>query len=467
MIAGTFELDADGQITVSETTGNVTAYNLYKAYHVIYGVFNLRFFEQFIENLCLGLFNTLDVFLVEYSVAFSPLVMIVLVLVVFKLSEYCSRYLKCKNKRQQICRVSSSYTKRKRTLSSSILPAFAAFILLSYTKFSIISAHMLLSQPLFDEYGVATGSLRVYYAGQFTTDSGGYFKYKTIAYFVYCTFVAIPPILLLDFPRRIFETVIGKFDCLWRFYPADKVQILLDTFQGCYKNKMRFFAGLYFVFRLVINTSYIFTHDWFDQFLIQQIACCIMVALLAICQPYNDNYKIFNTIDILIFTNLGIINSMSNYFLSVSSFSNSSLPKFALATQYFLLYLPLVYMILYLIFLGLSPYKQRIKQSTVNFLLWVLKKLKRRNSVNWLYKFAANRGSTQLTDGGEHEGSEDILDEEEALLQRAQARNLYRPVTNTVVDIDDAQDNSSGIQSGLMGTLSNRYSSLNSRSSSN
>ena len=456
VISGTFELDADGQIAVSDITGNVTAHNLDIAYKGIYGVFNLNFFEQFVENLCLGFFNTLDVFLVEYSVALSPLVMIIIVLIVFKLSEYCSRCFKCRKSRQRISRISS--VKNKQSLSSSILPAFAAFILLSYTKFSIISAHMLLSQPLFDENGVSSGSSRVYYAGQFSTDSYEYFPYKTIAYIVYCTFVVIPPILLLDFPRRIFEKAIGQFDCLWKYYPADKIQIFLDTFQGCFKNKMRFFAGLYFVFRLVINTAYIFTHIWFDQFLVQQIACGIMVALLAICQPYNDNYKIFNTVDILIFTNLGIINSLSNYFLSLSSFSNSTLPQLALALQYILLYLPLVYMIVYLICYNLSPYKQQIKQGCVKPFLCVLHKFKRRDSVNWLHTFAADQASQTTDHGGEHERSEGVLDEEEALLQRAQERNLYRPVTKTVVDVNDGDDKSSGIQSGATSTHSNPHS---------
>ena len=440
VIAGTFDLDADGQISITETTGNVTAENLDEAYQLIYGVFNLQFFERFIPHLCLGFFNTLDVFLVEYTVALFPLVMIIIVLVVFKFSEYGSRFCKRKTKRPRISHV-SQHSSPKRTVSSSILPAFAAFILLSYTKFSIVSAHMLLSQPLFDEYGAPIGSSRVYYAGQFSTDSEGYFMYKVIAYVVYCTFVAIPPILLLDFPRRVFERVISRIDCIWRYYPADKVQIFLDTFQGCYKNKMRFFAGLYFVFRLVINTTYIFTHNWFDQYLIQQVACCVMVALLAICQPYNENHKVFNTIDILIFTDLGIINALSNYFLTQSNSSHSSLPIPALVTQCILLYLPLVYMISYIVFLALSPCKQRIKQQTSKILVIVLGKFERRGST-WLQTLVADRAS-QYT-GSEHEKSEEVMDEEEALLQRAQRRNTYRPVTRTVVEVDDIQDNSSG-----------------------
>ena len=428
VIAGLFDLDADGQILISSTVGNRTAKILDDAYRVVYGVFNLQFVDRFIPPLCVGKLGTLDVFMSEYAVALSPLVMIIIVLAAFKLKECCSSC--CKTRRRNRIRDVPQFTGTKRTLASAIIPAFSAFLLLSYTKFSTISSYILLSLPLLREDGTLVAPNRVYYAGQYTTDDAAYKKYKITAYVVYCTFVAIPPLLLLDFPRRIFEWAISKFDCLWQHYPADKIQILLDTFQGCYKNKMRFFAGLYFVFRLVINLTYIYTQVWFDQYLVQQVACSIMVALLSICQPYNDKYKIFNVVDVLIFTNLGIINALSNFLLSQSNPLQLKVPMFPLIVQYILLYLPLIYMISYLLWLLLFSNKKIF----IKILLSGLQKFGP-SRYQPLQAFAANIGKT---DGdGSEERVTDVVSEDEALLERAQRINVYRPLSRTEVRIEN------------------------------
>ena len=444
VIAGLFDLDADGQILVSSTVGNSTAKALDDAYRVVYGVFNLQFLERFIPPLCVGTLNTLDVLMTEYAVALSPLVMIILVLAVFKLKEFCSRFCVPRSRIREVPQFALSKAKRskaKRTIASAIIPAFSAFLLLSYTKFSTVSSFILLSNPVYDENGdpVHTMPQRVYYAGQYSTDDPDYKKYKITAFVVYCTFVAIPPLLLLDYPRRIFEYAISKVDCLWRHYPADKIQILLDTFQGCYRNKMRFFAGLYFLFRLVINVTYIYTHSWFDQYLVQQVACCVMVALLSICQPYNDNYKLFNVVDVLIFTNLAVINALSNFLLSQSGPLQRTIPLAPLIIQYILLYLPLIYMIIYLIWLLLSSKKKFFAKTSLK----VIQKLES-SKYRPLQAFAA---SVKSTDGQQERVAEsNAAGEEEALLERAKKRNMYRPLSRTEIRIENMDGGTASVK---------------------
>ena len=443
VIASTFSLYADGQISVARVThNNVTASELTQAFKIVYGVFNLQFVERFIPPLCLGYLNTLDVFLLHYAVAVFPLVMIILVLAAFKLKECivakCYRGRRTRRGIRHVPQFTKAHTtRRKWNINEAILPAFAAFILLSYTKFTTTSSYMLLSQPLLDEDGISSGPYRAYYAGQYSTDDRTYkLSYLLPACLVYGTFVAIPPILLLDFPRRLFEWCINKVDCLWRHYPADKVQIFLDTFQGCYKNKMRFFAGLYFVFRLVINTSYIGTHNWFDQFAVQQVACAVMVALLAICQPYNDENKIFNIVDILIFTNLGILNALSNYALSQSDPTLPPVSKVMFALQYILVFVPLIYILLYIVWWFLRPCRPRIHQglSVIKARMVVKLKLRRDRSMDRL----ANDGNAERTESMEE--SLNVQSEEEALLRRAEAQNRYLPYTSTVVGIEETND---------------------------
>ena len=444
VIASTFSLYADGQISVTRIThNNITASELTQAFKVVYGIFNLQFVERFIPSLCLGYLNTLDVFLLDYAVALFPLVMIILVLAAFKLKECIVAKCLIRRTRRGIRHVpqfsKAHAIRRKWNINEAILPAFAAFILLSYTKFTTTSSYMLLSQPLLDENGHSFGPYHAYYAGQYTTDNRNYkLKYILPACLVYGTFVAIPPILLLDFPRRLFEWCISRVDFLWRYYPADKVQIFLDTFQGCYKNKMRFFAGLYFIFRLIINTSYIGTHNWFDQFAVQQVACAVMVALLAICQPYNDENKIFNIVDILIFTNLGILNALSNYALSQSDPTQPQISKFTFALQYILVFVPLIYMLLYIVWWCLRPCRPRIHQWLSRLKARIVGKLKLRRDRS--LDVLAGDDNAERTESMDE--SPNIQSEEEALLHRAQAQNRYIPYTSTIVGIEETEGES-------------------------
>ena len=449
VISSTFDLGADGQIPYSIITGEKSSGNL-KVYNYIYGIFNLEFIEQFLQPLCVGDISPLLAISLDYIVAFFPLVMILFMLVLYKLWS-CIRIPCCRT--QQIRHF--IIPRRRMNISQALLPAFAAFFLLSYNKFSQVSCLLVGSQRLVLESGDAVtteGSLRVYYDGHYSFYDPEYQRYYLIpACIIFGTFVAIPPMLLLDFPIKLFEKGLSKIGFLWRRYPVDKVHILLDMFQGCFKNKMRIFAGLYFLFRLVVNTTYNVTSLWLTQYLVQQIACLVMVALLLVCQPYNKDNKMFNIIDPLIFLNLGALNIISFYLLSVSSSSPHNNRYMYLIVQYVLLVLPLVYMLSFLAWYFLKPCVKKLK----------LKLLKRRpdqKTVN--YDIIGSVATSQQVEVS------DESDDEEALLKRAESRNTYRP-TSTLVEISDVHEptgeqrtsSDSGLRSARA-TSSNDYGSL-------
>ena len=472
LITTTFDLSADGQIPVSE--------KLLKVYRVPYGIFDLQFFERFVPQLCVGKLNALDVITLDYAVAVFPLLMIIFVIVFIKVKDFLTS--KCCNNRRfrygirNVPNFTRAQTSRRRwKVNEAILPAFATFLLLSYNKFSTTSSYLVGSQPLISDDGKTLNDSRVYFAGTISFSSDVYHrKYLPLACVVFATFVAIPPLLLLDFPIKAFEWCISKVDCLWRHYPADKVQILLDTFQGCYKNKMRFFSGLYFLFRLVINTAYLTTNSWLGQYFVQQMACAAMITLLIICQPYNKENKIFNTIDTLIFLNLGILNSFSFYLysLSLTNPSNIALPKRPFYVQYFLVFLPLVYMLGYVIWYFIKPYKLQIKHG----LGGLKERIMRFNRKDYRplngVAHDDNAEETETVHTGlirNIEKSDEAYSEDEALLRRAESRNRYRSRTCTIVGISDETEgeaaiqtvssNDSGVRSVLSTPSSNNYGS--------
>ena len=412
VIASAFDLSADGQIPIPSS--------FLQGYKVPYGIFNLQFVERLISPICLGQTNALDALMLDYVVAIFPLIMIGVVLICFKIKECCQFrcgkkiYQSQRNRRQMIM------CKSQWNVNKALLPAFGAFVLLSYNKFSMTSSYIMNTKSPLNENGHSVGLSHVYYAGNFNYNDSLYQKkYFLPACAFFLIFVVMPPLFLLHWPMRIFEWYLSKVNCVWRRYPSDKIHILLDIFQGCYKNNMRFFAGLYFLFRLFINISYMVTPTWSSQYLIQQIACAIMVTLIAVCQPYNEENKIFNTIDILIFTNLGFLNALSFYLYSLTQLNPDAFTLWpgALIFQYILVFLPMVYMITYVIWYLIKPYKKQIILKLVPMLL--------RSRSSPLTYIGAD-GTTKVTRMSVSQAHTNIK-EDEALLKRAEEENRYRP----------------------------------------
>ena len=455
MVSSTFDLNADGQISFSSFPGN-NSQGFVDTYKIIYGIFNLEFVEQFLDPFCVGDLDTLDVISLDYAVAIFPLVMIVAIVLLYKMKGYfrcisCS-IPNCISQRMQ----SSRWSTRKSIQSSrwstrkSILPAFAAFFLLSFNKFSMTSSFLVRSQPLLSADGVSINTALVHFDGHyFYSDPLYHSRYLIPASIVFATFVAIPSILLLDFPIKAFEMCLFKVQFLWRWYPVDKVHILLDTFQGYFKNKMRCFAGLYFLFRLAVDISYTTTNSWLTQYLIQQILCLVMAALLLVCQPYNEENKLFNIIDPLIFFNLGVLNVISLYLLSVTKLKviqNTDLTFFFFLLQCILVLLPLLCMLTYIVWYFIKAYIKRLELKLNEFI----------RSKTARYRTCVSTRHLEL-----NSESDTAASAEEVLLRRAQSRNTYCPHTTTVVAMENETSMST---SNTYGSTNNSAQSLKNRS---
>ena len=411
VVSSTFDLSADGQITFNTITSD--SRTLQMVYKVLYGIFNLEFIENIIGPLCLGTtLNTPDVISLDYLVAVFPLLMIVLVVFFMKLVS-CIRSRLPRPALYRRSRGTMNLCGNWR-LREGLLHAFAAFLLLSYNKLTLVSTNLIQlvgAQLFYDENGT-----KIVQDISFTETAEDVSKLHLLGYIVFATFVAIPPLLLLEYPVKLLEWCINKVNCLRRFYPADKVHILLDTFQGCYRNKMRFFAGLYFLFRLIIDVSFVATNSWFKQSILQQITCIVFVVLIALCQPYSNEKKVFNYIDMLIFANLALLNALSLYlYIFSQAYTGESLPTSVFVIQYVFLFLPLFYMIAYILYYPCHNWINCHAQE-----LWLTYTQHFRN-----HKYQplgeVIRNDVSTTDVTQNE------DEIEALFERAKMDNTYRP----------------------------------------
>ena len=352
VISSTFDLTADGQIPLKLSGSQTQA--LLLAYQFPYGIFNLRFFEQLADPLCLSSrFNVLDVLVLDYGVCAFPLFMILVVIGFVKIKGCCG------DRCHSPCSASSTWARFRQVFprfGDSIIPAFTSFLLLSYSKFVLTSSYLISQHSLIDNAGDYS-EMRVYYAGQYSVSDPEYvLRYMIPAVIILLVVGVLPPLLLLHYPLQWFEAFVGKFEWLKRHYPSTKVHIFLDAFQGCFRPKMRGFAGLYFIFRLVIDLSYTLTPTWIEQYTVQATLCIVFAFILTLCRPYTDEYRIFNFVDVAMFANLAVITILGFYIYSVIHINPvKNPPPVAFCLQYILVFLPLLCMLGYLLWCYVIP----------------------------------------------------------------------------------------------------------------
>ena len=131
---------------------------------------------------------------------------------------------------------------------------------------------------------------------------------------------------------------------LWKGIPIQ----LLDTFQSSFREKYRFFAGLYFLYRTAVVGAFAVTRTVLQFYSTAQLLLIIAMALHAVFQPYKE--RAHNIIDGLLLTNLAIINAISLYNYSekliVEQYGSNVVLNALGDTQKFLMILPLLCVIL-------------------------------------------------------------------------------------------------------------------------
>ena len=226
----------------------------------LYSVWNLEVLQIYMPSICLGNMHNLDSLALEYLVALYPLV---LVLITYCLAELHARHWWCVFwffwplvKLFKFLRINIDPMR-------SIMNTFATFILLSITKFTVVSINLLAFTSLFDVNGTV-----VRYVPLFDGDTeyfgGRHLTYAILAIGVVLFCNLLPIILLLLSPFGLFQRCLRW--CCCSFRGVHLVNAFLEVFQGHFKDGVshrrdyRFVAGLQFLLRLIIlvpfNTAF-------------------------------------------------------------------------------------------------------------------------------------------------------------------------------------------------------------------
>ena len=252
--------------------------------------------------------------------------------------------------------------RRRWSFKRSIIDAFATFLVLSFTKFAIISAFITYPTPLYDENGTVA-FLTCYVFGEYAYFSKEYAPYLAISIVTFIIVCLLMPLILLLYSLKPVYRCLTQLKLTF-LLPGPKFQIFLNVFYNCYKDgtdgnhDLRFFASLYFGIRVLLVFFYPISPTWESQYILQQIVCTVGVLLFATLQPYKNRF--YNCLDASVFSLLAVINVISFYNHHLAAVgSTPSKPAYWL--QIILIFLPVILMSCYLVFYFSKANKRLLK----------------------------------------------------------------------------------------------------------
>ena len=183
-----------------------------------------------------------------------------------------------------------------------IIRVICLLLLLSYT--SLASTSLQLLRPLtFND----VDEVRTYSSPDIKYFTGRHLAYAIVAIFCEVIIVIGLPLLLLLEPL------------LNRKINFVKIKPLLDQFQGCYKDKYRWFAAYYLICRqVIILIVYVGNGDYYNMIYGLQTGCVIIAMIHGWLQPYKNN--LLNGLDEIILLILVLVVNLNLFpFLSFIS----------------------------------------------------------------------------------------------------------------------------------------------------
>ena len=202
-------------------------------------------------NICLDL-TTLQTLALDYAIAIYPLLLVLITYIVIELHARGCRLLVWLWRPFHRCCV---HFTRIMDIQSSIIKAFATFLLLSYVKLLNATLDILLPAKLYhinpNIHGY-TYNLYVYYDASYRYFSKDHLPYALISSLLFLVFGLCPLLLLTFYPMSCFQ----RYCC---GASNHALHTFVDAFQGHYKDgtepgtrDCRWFAGIYFLGRILI-----------------------------------------------------------------------------------------------------------------------------------------------------------------------------------------------------------------------
>lgn len=245
--------------------------------------------------------------------------------------------------------------------SSSIRNGLASFLLLAYSKLLFVSFYILAFVDLLERDGSV--KRRVFLDATWRPFDQQHQVYAAPAVCVVLLFSILPALLLLFYTPILMLT--NKMQCCYRVRLTGAVHesiemqqepkltacgkfiqniiMFLRTFNECFQGKYAFFAGVLFLYRIVIWAIFANTPNLSDQYVYQITVTCLLLGLHLVCKPYRRDLSWINVWDAVMYVNIIVINTLSLYHYQAWH-SNLRPNKLLYAFQQILILLPILYL---------------------------------------------------------------------------------------------------------------------------
>ena len=231
--------------------------------------------------------TSLQILALDYITAVSPLLVIGLTYVVVQLHYHnCAPIVWIwRGPLQKCC---AAFT-RSWNLQTSLIDAFATFLLLSYIKFLSVSFTLLFPALILDmeEWKIRSPTY-LYYAGTTEYLGSEHLPYALLAVVSLVTFTFLPVLLLCLYPCRCFQRCLNHCNISFQ-----ALHIFMDTFQGSYKNgtnggtrDYRYFAGGNLVFMAAVFLSLVNQMLFLELWTTAWVILAFLV-IFAVCRPFR------------------------------------------------------------------------------------------------------------------------------------------------------------------------------------
>ena len=302
-------------------------------YNLIYGIFNIEFFT--IESLSFCLFKNatvMDTLAVRYITVIFAFALVVMLTVLMRCCKCCHKL--CANMKKNV------------TTKESVLHGLSAFLILCYMESTRVS-FFILSWIMLRGAGRTSGPVVAFYSGDAYFE-GKHLLYALSAIIILVVIAILPPMLLLLYPNvlKLLQLCnLSEHRLVLAILKVTRINLLLpllDVFQGHFKDNLRFFAGLYFFYRLALLIPSSCCQNVYEYAVTAELVIVLILCFHSVAQPYKQ--KKHNIINTLLFSNLATINGLSAVMLVISQDATTS--QFLLGTmtyfQLLLIYIPML-----------------------------------------------------------------------------------------------------------------------------
>ena len=262
-----------------------------------YTIWNLDFLRSLPLNICLNL-STLQTLALDYAIAVYPLLLVIITYILIELHARDCRLLVWLWRPFHRCCVRFT---RIMDIKSSIVKAFATFLLLSYVKLLNTTLGSLLPVKVYNVHEEVVGWY-VYYDASYEYFSKEHLPYAIMGIVFFLTFGFPPLILLLLYPTRCFQKCLSS--CRLRNHI---LHTFVDAFQGYYKDgtepgtrDCRWFAAIYILARVMAVYIIFGFSEGAICYALTGISMIFLVVLMIVLQPYKSSkLNTYHTIIVL------------------------------------------------------------------------------------------------------------------------------------------------------------------------